>query len=343
MVHTSELNLLRLSMTFSVPVSAELFNPLRELVAGDNAISRFEEILPRGRGVVPPLIESLRLHQWTKNLLVFVPLILGGKIESAEAWTAAALGFLALGILASSTYLINDLCDLRFDRDHWSKQERPLARGDLPMHVALMAAVAGVLLSLGIAATIGRGAVLLLVTYGALSLAYSFHLKRLPILDVFMLAVLVTFRLWFGIKIADVVPSPWLIAFSMFIFTSLSLAKRHVELGRSEMLGRERIAGRGYTKKDAPLILALGLSAAVGAVLIMALYLINGAFIANFYKSPGLLWMLPAILFLWSSRVWLLAGRDELDDDPVWFALTDNISLALGGATIAIFLCAWHL
>lgn len=285
----------------------------------------------------------MQLHQWAKNLLIFVPLLLGGKVHSGEAWLASLLGFVALGMLASSLYLINDLCDLTHDRHHWSKRERPLARGDLPVNVALMAAPVGVLLGLAIGASIDAVAVLMLLAYGVATVAYSLYLKRVPILDVFVLAALMTFRLCLGIHLADVRPSPWLLVFSMFLFMSLAVGKRLVEVGRNGTLGGTSVAGRGYVDKDAPVLLGLGLSTAAGAVLIMILYLINEAFGATFYKSPALLWALPAILFLWLSRIWLLAGRGELDDDPLRFAVRDNVSLALGAAMIAVFVSAWQL
>ena len=289
------------------------------------------------------LIESLRLHQWAKNLLIFVPLVLAGKSDSIEAWTSCLLGFVALGILASSTYVANDLWDLKFDRLHWSKRERPLARGDLPVPVARMVVPLGVVLSFAIAISIDRGAIWTLLVYMVLTLAYSLRLKRVPIFDVFLLAVLFTLRLVYGIQLAVVTPSPWLLVFSMFIFTSLSLAKRQTEVGRNGALGRDLVNGRGYVAKDAPLLFGLGLSTAAGAVLIMVLYLIHEAFGAAFYRSPVVLWSLPAILFLWLGRLWLLVGRDEVDDDPLWFALRDNVSLGMGVAMAAAFLVAWQL
>jgi 4-hydroxybenzoate polyprenyltransferase len=295
------------------------------------------------RGIVLALIESLRLHQWAKNLLIFLPLVLAGKSESVEAWTSCLLGFVALGVMASSTYVANDLWDLKHDRLHWSKRERPLARGDLPVPVARLVVPIGLLLSLAIAISIDRGAIWTLLVYVVLTLAYSLRLKRVPILDVFLLAVLFTLRLVYGIQLADVPVSPWLLVFSMFIFTSLSLAKRQTEVGRNGALGREHVNGRGYVAKDAPLLFGLGLATSAGAVLIMVLYLIHEAFGATFYRSPAALWCLPGILFLWLGRIWLLVGRDQIDDDPLWFALRDNVSLALGAATATAFLVAWQL
>jgi len=295
------------------------------------------------KGVFLPLLKSLRLHQWAKNLLIFIPLVLAGKFQSVEAWTACIVGFVAFGILASATYLANDWKDIPFDRLHWSKRARPLANGDLPVVLALAAMALGGILSLGIAATIDRGAVLILAVYAALTLTYSLKLKRVPMVDVFILATLFTLRLVFGIHLAKVAPSAWLLVFSMFVFLSLSLGKRYTEVGRTAALGRERIHGRGYVAKDAPLLFGMGLSTAVGAVLILILYLLHEAFAAGFYKSPMLLWALPAILFLWLGRYWLLAGRDMLDDDPLEYAIKDRISLALGAAMAAVFASAWQL
>lgn len=300
-------------------------------------------LAPANRGVAFALLKSLRLHQWAKNLLVFVPLVLGGKVMSGEAWSACVLGFIAFGLLASATYLFNDLRDLPFDRLHWSKCARPLANGDLPTAVALAAIPLGVVASLAIAVSVDRGAAIVLLVYGALTLTYSFSLKRVPMIDVFALAALFTLRIVFGTFLAKVAVSPWLLVFSMFLFMSLSLAKRHTEVGRTGARGREHVNGRGYVAKDGPLLLGLGVSTAVGAVLIMVLYLVNEAFNAAFYKSPMVLWAIPAILFLWLSHVWLLAGRDQLDDDPVHFALTDRTSLVCGVLMAAAFVGAWQL
>jgi 4-hydroxybenzoate polyprenyltransferase len=295
------------------------------------------------KGLVLPLLKSLRLHQWVKNLVIFIPLVLAGKFQSLEAWTACIVGFVAFGVLASATYILNDLRDVRFDRLHWSKWERPLANGDLPVMPAMATIAFGILLSLGIAAAVDLGSVVILIFYGALTLAYSFSLKRVPVLDVFVLAALFTLRLVFGIYLAKVAASPWLLVFSMFIFMSLSIGKRYTEVVRAVAFGRERIHGRGYLTTDGPLLFGLGISTGVGAVLIMILYLLHEAFGAGFYQSPVLLWALPAVLFLWLGRYWLLAGRGQLDDDPVEFAIKDKFSLGLGAAMVAIFVCAWQI
>ena len=129
----------------------------------------------------------------------------------------------------------------------------------------------------------------------------------------------------------------------MFLFTSLSLAKRQTEIRRTAALGNDRIDGRGYVASDLTFVFGLGVAAAAGAVLIMVLYLIHEAFVAGFYRSPLLLWSMPAIMFLWLGRVWLLAGRNVLDDDPLWFAVRDNVSLALGASMVVAFISAWQI
>ena len=301
-----------------------------------------ESVVAR-RGTVVALIESMRLHQWAKNLLIFVPLALGGKLTSFEAWWHCFIGFVAFGVFASATYILNHLRDLSADRLHWSKCRRPIARGDLHPVTALAFATAGLFLALAIAAQIDRESALLLLAYGLISAAYSLGLKRLPIADVLTLATLLTFRLWFGIELAGLTASPWLLAFGMFIFTSLSLAKRYVEVHRVGILGKQVVEGRGYLAGDAPLLLGIGSAAAVGAVLLMVVYLIEEAFIEGLYSSPALLWGMPFIFFLWLGRIWLLAVRNRLDDDPILFAIRDRASVAMGVMTAILFLGAWQL
>jgi 4-hydroxybenzoate polyprenyltransferase len=283
---------------------------------------------------------SLRLHQWVKNALLFVPLMLGGKAHDGAAWIAATLGFAALGLAASATYAVNDLWDLPSDRRHWSKRYRPLASGDLSIREGIFLSASGFVLGFAIAASIGRSAVILLAVYVAGTLSYSFVWKRVPILDVFVLATLFTLRLGFGIVLGDVRLSPWLLVFSMFIFGSLSMAKRHTEVLRLTELGRDSMPGRGYVRDDAPLTLGLGLASMLGAILIMILYLIEDAFPRGLYANPAALWGVPPILFLFLARVWLMSQRGQLRDDPVAFALQDQISLVLGGMTALTFAAA---
>jgi 4-hydroxybenzoate polyprenyltransferase len=283
---------------------------------------------------------SLRLHQWAKNALVFVPLVLGGKAFEPTAWLHAAIAFVAIGLLASATYVLNDLWDLAEDRQHWSKKQRPLASGDLSIAFGFRLTAIASLGAFALALAVGMGSAAILAIYLALSLAYSFRLKREPIIDVFVLATLFTMRLALGMVVVGAALSPWLIVFSMFIFLSLSLAKRQTEIARMVEHGRERTLGRGYCASDAPLVLAIGISTMIATVLIMVIYLIDDAFPTGFYRHPDMLWGFPVIIFLFLARIWLLCHRGNLHDDPVAFALKDRISLLHGAAMVALFAAA---
>lgn len=280
---------------------------------------------------------SFRLHQWAKNALVFVPLVLGGKAADANAWSASVLGFIVLGLAASATYIFNDLWDLPSDRRHWSKQRRPLASGEISIAAGAVLASAALLAALVLASFLGQSVLAVLVVYLVLTTAYSLVLKRVPILDVLALAALFTLRLGFGIVLTQVRLSPWLLVFSMFVFMSLSMAKRHTEVLRMTKNGLTAMHGRGYLVQDAPLTLGIGLAAMLGAVLIFILYLIEDAFPRGFYANPAALWFAPPILFLFLGRIWLLSQRGQLRDDPVAFALKDKVSLLLGGLMVATF------
>jgi 4-hydroxybenzoate polyprenyltransferase len=285
----------------------------------------------------PTLRRGLRFHQWAKNALVFVPLILGGKAQDATAWLHAFGGFAALSLLASATYLLNDLWDLTEDRRHWSKKNRPLANGDLPIATGIGLIVGGGAIAFMLAALQGAAVIGALALYLATSLAYSFRLKREPVIDIFALASLFSMRLALGVVAANVVFSPWLFVFSMFIFMSLSAAKRQTEITRMVGHGLNEAPGRGYRASDSPLVLTLGVAAMVATVLIMVIYLVEDAFPAGFYKHPNFLWAFPIILFLWLARIWFLCHRGELHDDPVAFALKDRLSLFYGALMCAAF------
>jgi 4-hydroxybenzoate polyprenyltransferase len=281
--------------------------------------------------------QGLRPHQWAKNTLVFVPLILGGKADEPIAWLQALGAFVALSLLASATYLLNDLWDLAEDRRHWSKRHRPLASGDLSIAAGIGLIAAGGVLSFSLALMMGTGCVGILAVYLVLSLSYSFRLKREPIIDVLILATLFSIRLALGTVVTDVRFSPWLFVFSMFLFLSLSTAKRQTEITRMVAHGHDKTPGRGYHASDAPLVLALGLGTTMATVLIMVIYLVQDAFPAAYYKHPYFLWGFPLVIFLWLVRIWLLCHRGELHDDPVAFALKDRLSLFYGAVMVALF------
>lgn len=317
-----------------------LVEPGRRTERAARRIAAPERVFPRTRPA-RAILRAARPHQWAKNALVFVPLVLAGRAGELEAWTSAGLAFLALGLLASATYLLNDLWDLPDDRRHWSKRDRPLASGRMKLAEAAFLAPLGLAASFALAALVGPAVIAVLALYLALTLAYSMSLKRQPIVDALTLATLFTIRLGLGIAATGVGASPWLMVFSMFLFASLSFAKRFTEIDRMGARGETEVAGRGYRAGDGPLVLAMGVAAGLGAVLIMVIYLLNDAFSAGFYANPLWLWAFPPILFLWVGRVWLLCHRGELHDDPVAFAVRDRASLALGATMTLAFIAAW--
>jgi 4-hydroxybenzoate polyprenyltransferase len=297
-------------------------------------------VFPR-KSIVKAALKGLRPHQWAKNALVFVPMVLSGKLGDAAALAATMVAFLAMNLVASATYLINDLVDLADDRRHWSKRERPLASGRLPLLAGLAMVPVGLLAGLGLAALAGTQTLAGVCLYIVGTLAYSLGLKRLPILDSFALGSLFTLRLGIGILACTAPPSPWLLVFSMFLFASLSLAKRHTEVAGVLERGGTEVRGRGYKTVDLPVILAIGVATGMCAVLILVLYIINDAFRQSFYGNVAWLWGFPVVLFLFVCRVWLMCQRGEMDSDPVAFAVRDRPSIALGASLMVCFLAAW--
>ena len=287
--------------------------------------------------------KALRVHQWAKNALVLAPLVLAGMVGQPAALASAAVALVAMSLMASGTYLINDIFDLAADRAHWSKRHRALASGALPIRRGVPLAMVLIAGSLGAGAWLGPASLAVLATYMATTLGYSFYLKRQPIVDAFALATLFTLRLGLGIAAVGCVASPWLLVFSMFLFSSLAFAKRQTEIQKSVANGNAAVASRGYLASDAGLVLALGIATAMGAITIMVLYVMNDVYSAEIYRQPLLLWVFPAALYMWLSRIWLLCHREQLHDDPVAFAIRDRMSIGLGGLMAAALLGGWLL
>ena len=279
------------------------------------------KVIPKVRLRWRLLARAIRLKQWSKNALVLAPIALSGRLADVSAWVHGIGALAALGLVASATYLVNDIVDLADDRRHWSKRKRPLASGDLPLSVgmALVPVLGGA--GLLVATLVGGAVPAIIGLYAAITLAYSARLKRIPILDVVVLAGLFTLRLFLGVMAIGAAISPWLFVFSMALFLSLSVAKRHTEVVRMIAHGLTEAAGRGYQARDEALLLAIGIASAASAIVLLTLYLTGEAFRAAFYTAPAFLWFAPGVLLLWLGRVWLLSQRGELDDDPVAFAL----------------------
>jgi 4-hydroxybenzoate polyprenyltransferase len=275
-------------------------------------------------------LAALRPHQWLKNTLVFVPLLAAHAVFEPTAVAHAVLAFAAFSLCASAAYVLNDLLDLDADRRHPRKRNRPFARGALPLRAGLAASLLLTVAAFALATTLSLEFVGMLLVYAVLTLAYSLLLKRIAMLDVVTLAGLYTIRILGGAVAVPVPASSWLLAFSLFLFLSLAMVKRHAELRPLAASGASAVAGRGYVAEDLPLVQSLGTASGYLSVLVLALY-INSAASLALYTHPAVLWLLAPVLLYWISRVWLLAGRGAMHDDPVVFALTDRVSLAVLG------------
>lgn len=270
-------------------------------------------------------IAALRLHQWLKNLLVFLPLLASHRFLEPTAVISSSLAFLAFGLCASGVYVLNDLLDLPADRVHPRKRFRPFAAGRLPLPHGLLAAPLLSLSGFAIAWWCNPVFALVLAAYYVMTLGYSLGLKRIPMLDVVVLSGLYTVRIIGGAAAISSELSFWLLAFSMFLFLSLAILKRYAELSALLSNGGGQASGRGYGVDDLPLLQSLGGSSGYIAVLVLALY-INSPESLALYSNPQVLWLLCPLLLYWVSRVWVVAHRGVMNDDPVVFAATDRVS-----------------
>lgn len=286
------------------------------------------EVIPQTKFSIRVWLRAIRVHQWLKNVLVFVPLLAAHRLSDAAAIREAVLAFFAFSFCSSAVYIINDLLDLTADRLHKRKMNRPFASGKIPVPLGLLGAGFLLASAMLVCAFLAPIFAIVLTAYFLLTCLYSFWLKGQVIVDVMLLASLYTSRILAGAAATAIVPSFWLLAFSMFVFLSLALIKRYSEMQALHLEMKVEAAGRGYSVNDEPVLLSLGTSAGYGAVLILALY-VNSVDLEGLYPNRWALWlMLPPILY-WISRAWLKAHRGELHDDPIVFAVTDRQSWAL--------------
>ena len=266
-------------------------------------------------------------------------MILAHKFDVATI-TAAIWAFVAFSACASTVYLVNDIADLPADREHPKKRHRPLASGRLPITWAV-ATGAGLLLGAAMISAIVLTPAfgLILVAYMATNLAYSTWLKRKPILDVLMLAGMYAVRVEAGGIAAGVPLSMWILAFSLFFFTSLAFAKRCAELRRHASDGGHRPAGRGYLVEDLPILEGFGAASGYVSVLVLALYM-NSPEMHILYGESRILWLICPLVLYWITRVWLLVHRGHLDEDPVVFAIRDRVSLCIAGVCFCLVIIA---
>lgn len=279
-------------------------------------------VISTRRSRLKAAIKVLRVHQWAKNALVVVPIFLAPHRPSLSALIGAGLAFFALSLCASAGYVFNDLVDVAADRVHATKRRRPFASGDLPLQHGPALVALLLILSFGIASALPLAFTGMLAAYLALTLAYSFYLKSKLLIDVIVLAWLYTHRVIAGGFATDVPISAWLLAFCMFFFFSLAFAKRYVELRQA--VGKQKLHSRGYYAADLEMVAPMGTAAGFMAVLVFCLYIESAG--AAAYHRPQFLWFICPVLLYWVGRIWFMAHRGEMNDDPVKFAITDRRS-----------------
>jgi 4-hydroxybenzoate polyprenyltransferase len=290
-------------------------------------------VYPRTRPVLRAYIKAIRVHQWLKNLLVFVPLGLSHQIRNWPLLGDTVLGFLAFSMVASAGYVMNDLLDLEADRKHPSKRKRPFASGQIPIWVGFVGAL--LLGAALISVVLPVQGSLMLAGYLVATLFYSAYLKTKLAVDVVTLALFYTVRILYGGVITGTTISIWTLAFAMFIFLSLAQIKRVIELPVESPHDQARLPRRGYFPSDRPQIAAQAAASGYLAILVMALY-INSPQVQTIYRHAQILWAICPLLIYWLNRMLILANRGYLDADPLIFAIEDRASQLVAIAMAAV-------
>ena len=323
----------------------KVFDAARDaiVVAPDRAAARWQanhasELVETPKPNVRTILKMLRVHQWLKNVLIAVPLVLAHKYFNLEMLFPAVLAFISFSAAASAIYIVNDFFDLALDRAHATKRERPFASGKLSIPFGLASVGILLVVSLATAAFTTIEFIGVLLVYLVATTAYSLSVKRMLLVDVLTLAGLYTLRILAGAAATGVDVSFWLLAFSIFFFLSLALVKRYVELRSSSLSVGERIAGRGYRIEDQEIVAQAGMASAFSSALVLALYIDSSA-VRELYQHPWLVWPLAPIVLYLTMRIWILARRDELHDDPVVFIIRDwrsQIVVFLGAMLLVV-------
>jgi 4-hydroxybenzoate polyprenyltransferase/phosphoserine phosphatase len=285
------------------------------------------------------VIKEMRVYQWVKNLLIFVPLLASHRFTETNTLIAEGVAFLSFSFCASSVYLLNDMLDLDADRRHARKRNRPFASGQLSLTFGVFLTLALLIAAAALAATLKPAFQLAIAGYFAATLAYSFFLKRMMLVDVFALAALYTARIVAGGAAGGIPLSDWLIMFSVTIFLSLAMVKRYTELDAMLREGKVSAAGRGYITHDMGILRSFGTASGYLAVIVLALYM-NSAEVKELYRYHQALWVLFSLLLYWISRVWMLAFRGKMHDDPIVFAMKNRLSLLVIGLCVATVVIA---
>jgi 4-hydroxybenzoate polyprenyltransferase/phosphoserine phosphatase len=315
---------------------AILVNAGRGLRSKAAACATVEQVFHDRKGKPATWLRAARIHQWAKNVLVFLPLITSHTISSSQKLLQSVLAFIVFSLCASSVYILNDLFDISSDRQHAIKRRRAFAAGDASIPSGLLAALVFLLGAATLSLLLPWRLQAVMVGYLTVATAYSLWFKHYLLVDVFVLGGLYAVRVLAGGAATGIWLSPWLIAFCMFFFLSLALVKRFAELIGAR---RDKLAGRDYAAEDLHAIGSLGTSSGFMCVLVLALY-INSPQVTELYRSPEILWLLCPLVMYWISRMWIIAHRGKMDSDPLVFAVRDRISYLIAACSALLLLIA---
>ena len=330
--------------TTDLPVWAEaseaiVVNASAGLVGRAQALTTVSRVFSEPVSWLRLLAKALRVHQWAKNVLVFIPVVASHQIADKMLLMQAGLAFLSFSFSASSVYILNDCLDLASDRRHPRKKNRPFASGRLSIPFGILLALGCLFVGVLLAVLLPPLFLLVLAGYLVLTTGYSFYLKQFVLVDVIVLAQLYTVRVYGGGAATGVVPSHWLLTFSLFLFLSLALVKRFTELRLMSQAEGTALQGRGYWVSDLEHISSIGSASGLLAVLVLALY-ISSKEVLLLYTHAEVLWLVCPVMLYWISRVWMLGYRNRMDDDPVVFAVRDPKSYVMAAMIGAILFLA---
>lgn len=299
-------------------------------ISEKNKISNLKEVIgEKSKSTLKLIIKEIRVYQWVKNLLLFIPALMAHKTD-LDFYYTILIAFISFSLLASSVYVLNDLLDLDADRQHPRKKNRPFASGNLSLLYGFILLPILITISFALAIIyLPYEFVLTLLVYYLITNLYSFKLKRIELIDIITLASLYTIRIISGGLAVDVPISPWLLAFSMFLFLSLALLKRYTELLSMIKENKVKATGRGYHVEDIDMIRSFGTSSAYIAILVYALYAYSDQ-VQVLYNKPILMWLVAVLLLYWITRIWFLAHRGKMTDDPIVFTGKDPNSWIVG-------------
>jgi len=288
-----------------------------------------ETINIKKKNVLKVIVKEIRVYQWVKNILIFLPVIMAHKIEY-QLFIQSLIAFFAFSFTASSVYVTNDLLDLESDRLHLRKKKRPIAAGDLSIPFSIILAIGLLFIGFGLTLLMPNYDFLLVLSlYYIITTLYSLKLKKVVIVDIITLSILYTIRIIAGGSATGVEISPWLLAFSMFLFLSLAIVKRYTELLLTKGQNKTNISGRGYEVNDIELLISIGPASAYISVLVFALY-VNSEQVTKLYNEPMYMWIVAILFLYWITRIWFLAHRGQMTDDPIVFTVKDKVSWGIG-------------